>query len=221
MDSLGYKFKNTNMLRVALTHSSYGNENRCRCNERLEFLGDSVLGIIVSDYLFRNMPSVDEGEMSKIRASLVCEQSLAEFAKKINIGEHLLLGKGEEATGGRMRASILSDAFEAVLAAIYLDSDLDTARNWLLDVISPALSLAIDGKTYNDYKTTLQEKVQKNSGKVTYRIIAESGPDHNKGFEVEVFINEKKSAEGRGNSKKEAEQNAAKNALVNMGYEVF
>jgi ribonuclease-3 len=221
MDSLGYRFKNKELLKVALTHSSYGNEKHCKCNERLEFLGDSVLSIIVSDYLFRNMPAVDEGDLSKTRASLVCEQSLAEFAKKISLGDKLLLGKGEEAAGGRARASILSDAFEAVLAAIYLDSGIEAARKWILNLMAPALKLALKGKTYHDYKTILQEEVQKKGGRVTYRVTAESGPDHHKDFEVEVFIDEKKAADGSGMSKKDAEQNAAKRALVGIGYEIL
>lgn len=221
MNISGYKFKNNDFLKVALTHSSYANENHCRCNERLEFLGDSVLSIIVSDYLFHNMPKVDEGDLSKIRASLVCEQSLAVFAEKLELGDKLLLGKGEEATGGRKRFSILSDAFEAVLAAIYLDSNLETARGWLLNLMMPALKLGIEGKTYHDYKTTLQERVQKTGGKVSYRIISETGPDHNKDFEAEVLINGKGAASASGMSKKDAEQNAAKRALSDMGYEIF
>lgn len=221
MNISGYKFKNNDFLKVALTHSSYANENHCRCNERLEFLGDSVLSIIVSDYLFHNMPKVDEGDLSKIRASLVCEQSLAVFAEKLELGDKLLLGKGEEATGGRKRFSILSDAFEAVLAAIYLDSDLETARGWLLNLMMPSLKLGIEGKTYHDYKTTLQERVQKTGGKVSYRIISETGPDHNKDFEAEVLINGKGAASASGMSKKDAEQNAARRALSDMGYEIF
>lgn len=217
----GYSFKNKALLTTALTHSSYGNENSCQCNERLEFLGDSVLSVIVSDYLFKNMPGINEGELSKIRASLVCEHSLAEFAEKIQIGEKLRLGKGEEISGGRKRASILSDAFEAVLAAIYLDSDIEIARNWLLDLMKPALKLALEGKTYHDYKTILQEEVQKNGGKVTYRIVSETGPDHMKNFIAEVLTNGKKAADGQGMNKKDAEQNAAKKALADMGYEVL
>lgn len=219
MMNLGYSFKNKRFLKTALTHSSYGNEKQCECNERLEFLGDSVLSIIISEFLFRNLTSVDEGELSKIRASLVCEQSLAKLARKINLGEAILLGKGEESLGGRERASILSDAFEAVLAAIFLDSGIEAAKKWLLDLMTEDLELALEGKTCHDYKTTLQEEVQKNNGKISYVIVSESGPDHHKDFVVEVIVNEKKAAEGRGFSKKDAEQNAAKHALAEMGYE--
>jgi len=221
MKSLGYEFKNKKLLNLALTHSSYGNEKHCECNERLEFLGDSVLSVIISDYLFSNMPSVKEGDLSKIRSSLVCEQSLAEFAKKLKIGENLFLGKGEELCGGRERASILSDAFEAVLAAIYLDSDIETAREWLLKLMDKTLKLALEGKTYHDCKTMLQEEVQKYGGKVTYRVISETGPDHHKDFVVEALVNDKKKAIGKGMSKKDAEQDAAKNALAGMGYEIL
>lgn len=217
---IGYSFKNKELLTTALTHSSYGNENHCKHNERLEFLGDSVLSVIVSDYLFKNMPSVNEGELSKIRASLVCEQSLAELAVKMKIGERLRLGRGEESTGGRKRASILSDAFEAILAAIYLDSDMETARGWLLDTMSSALKLALEGKTYHDYKTILQETIQKQGGRVTYEIVSETGPDHHKDFVAEVLINNEKKAVGEGVNKKDAEQNAAKQALSDMGYEI-
>lgn len=221
MNTLGYEFKNKKLLHIALTHSSYANENHCQCNERLEFLGDSVLSIIVSDYLFHNMPKVNEGELSKIRASLVCEQSLATFSQKLDLGNKIFLGKGEEATGGRKRYSILSDAFEALLAAIYLDSDMETARNWLLKLIMPALKLGIAGKTYHDYKTILQEEIQKNGGKVSYRIISENGPDHNKDFVAEALINGKGVASASGMSKKDAEQNAAKCVLKDMGYEIL
>lgn len=221
MGALGYDFKNKELLKTALTHSSYANENHCECNERLEFLGDSVLSIIISEYLFKNMPSVDEGELSKIRASLVCEQSLAGFSRQLKIGDKLLLGRGEDATGGRNRASILSDAFEAVLAAIYLDSDIYTAERWVVEIMAPTLDLALKGKTYHDYKTTLQECVQKIGKKISYETVSENGPEHNKDFEVKVLIDEKYIASGHGLSKKDAEQNAAKFALAEMGYEVL
>ena len=221
MTIFGYKFKNESLLEQALTHSSYGNEQHCAYNERLEFLGDSVLGIIVSDYLFLNMPDVDEGVLSKLRASVVCEHSLASLAKKIDIGERVRLGKGEEATGGRERASILSDAFEAVIAAIYLDSNMDTAKKWVISLMEPILKLAEQGKTYRDYKTTLQEEIQKTSGKVTYETIESTGPDHNKGFKVEVLVNGKRAATASGISKKDAEQNAAKKVLKDLGYEIL
>lgn len=221
MDSLGYTFKNKNLLKLALTHSSYSNENHCMCNERLEFLGDSVLGVIVSSYLFNKLPKVNEGELSKIRASLVCEQSLAEFAKNIKLGGALYLGKGEEATGGRERASLLSDAFEAVLAAIYLDGGIEEAQKWLLKQMKEALKLAVEGKTYHDYKTILQEKMQKDGKSVSYRVTSETGPDHHKDFKVELLDGNTVISRGEGLSKKDAEQNAAKKALEGLGYEIF
>lgn len=221
MERFGHDFKNERILQTALTHSSYGNERHCECNERMEFLGDAVLSIIVSDYLFLNMPSDNEGRLSKIRASLVCEQSLARLANKIKLGEYIRLGKGEELTGGRRRASILSDAFEAVLAAIYMDSGMDEARQWLLGLMKEDLKLAVLGKTYHDYKTTLQEYVQKNAGVIEYRVISENGPDHHKDFTVEAIINGKTVATAEGMSKKDAEQNAAKKILKDLKYEIL
>ncbi len=216
MESFGYNFKNEKFLQTALTHSSYGNERHCVCNERMEFLGDAVLSIIVSDYLFSHMPHDNEGKLSKIRASLVCEQSLAKLAGEIGLGNKIKLGKGEELTGGRQRASILSDAFEAVLAAIYLDSGMEDARKWLLELMSEDLKLAVTGKTYHDYKTMLQEEIQKSGGAVTYKVISESGPDHHKDFTVELCINNKRITTADGSSKKDAEQNAAKKALEKL-----
>jgi len=211
---LGYTFRDKRLLETALTHSSYANEKRKESNERLEFLGDSVLSVIVSSYLFRKLSRVAEGDLTKIRASLVCEQALAEFSKKISLSEYIMLGKGEEMTGGRSRASIISDAFEAVLAAIYLDGGIETATEWLMDIMNDKLAEALLGRTYKDYKTMLQEEVQKgDTGKVTYRTVSETGPDHNKNFEVEVLIDGVVKNIGVGASKKEAEQNAAKNAL--------
>lgn len=211
---LGYTFKNKALIATALTHSSYANEKRCESNERLEFLGDSVLSIIVSNFLFRRLTKINEGDLTKIRASLVCEQALAEFSKDISLGEYIMLGKGEEMTGGRTRASIISDAFEAVLAAIYLDGGIDVATDWLMNVMGDKLNEALKGKTYKDYKTMLQEAVQHgDKGRVTYKTIKETGPDHNKYFEVEVLIDGNKIDVGVGSSKKEAEQEAAKNAL--------
>lgn len=214
---LGYTFKDKTLINTALTHSSYANEKRKESNERLEFLGDSVLSIIVSNYLFKKLRRLSEGDLTKIRASLVCEQALAELAKKISLDKYILLGRGEEMTGGRLRASIISDAFEAVLAAIYLDSDINTATNWLLNVMNEKMNEALSGKTYKDYKTMLQETVQHGDrGKVTYELLNESGPDHNKHFEVRVCIDEKPVNKGVGQSKKEAEQEAAKNALKDI-----
>lgn len=214
---LGYSYKNISLLDEALTHSSYANEKRTISNERLEFLGDSVLSIIISDYIFRKGRGVNEGELTKYRAILVCEQSLANIAKKISLGSLIKLGKGEEMTGGRKRASIVSDAFEAVLASIYLDGGIECARNWLLPLMTDAIEETLAGKHYEDYKTMLQELVQRgNSGKVTYRIVSETGLDHNKVFEVEVLVDEIPKASGKGQSKKEAEQHAAKVAYEKL-----
>lgn len=216
-EKLGYTFKNKALIKKALTHSSYANEKHRESNERLEFLGDSVLSIIVSDYLFRKLSRVAEGDLTKIRASLVCEQALAEISENISLGQYILLGRGEEMTGGRKRASIVSDAFEAVLAAIYLDGGMKKATQWLMWVMQDKMNEALQGKTYKDYKTMLQEAVQHgDKGRVTYKTIDESGPDHNKHFEVEVYIDDKAVDKGIGSSKKEAEQAAAENALKNI-----
>lgn len=221
MKSLGYEFKNKNLLTLALTHSSYANENKAECNERMEFLGDSVLSIIVSDYLFLNMPKTAEGDLSKIRASLVCEASLSKIAKRIGLGKMLYLGKGEDANCGRERPSILSDAFEAVLAAIYIDGGLQSAQNWALSVMEEDLKGALLGKINKDYKTVLQEALAKKSKTVTYKLVGQEGPDHKKDFFVEAIVDDKTFAKGEGFSKKDAEQSAAKNALVKLGYEVL
>lgn len=214
---IGYVYNDVSLLEEALTHSSYANEKKMESNERLEFLGDSVLSIIISDYIFRRLGGVNEGSLTKYRATLVCEHSLAEAAKKISLGSLIKLGHGEEMTGGRNRESIVSDAFEAVLASIYLDGGIGAARRWLLDLMEEAIEETLAGKNYDDYKTMLQELVQKgNSGKVTYRIIAETGLDHNKMFEAEVMIDGVACNNGMGQSKKEAEQHAAKTAYENI-----
>lgn len=213
---IGYKFNNISLLEEALTHSSYANEKKTVSNERLEFLGDSVLSIIISDHIFRKS-GVNEGDLTKYRAILVCEQSLAEIAKKISLGSLIKLGRGEEITGGRNRASIVSDAFEALLASIYLDGGIDKAREWLLPLMTDVIEETLAGKHYEDYKTMLQELVQKGgSGKVTYQIVAETGLDHNKVFEVEALIDEIPRTRGKGQSKKEAEQRAAKMAYEEL-----
>ena len=214
---IGYKFKNEGLLKIALTHSSYANENHTRDNERLEFLGDSVLSIIISDYIFKRMQDVDEGDLTKFRATLVCEQSLASVAEKIHLNELVFLGSGEERTGGRRRPSIISDAFEAVLAAIYLDSGIEKAREWLLGLMTDRIEKVLAGEYYSDYKTTLQEIVQKNGkGIVSYVTVSETGKEHNKQFTVKVVINGEPKHTGVGHSKKEAEQAAAKAALAEL-----
>ena len=212
-EKIGYRFKNPDYLEKALTHSSYANEHNSESNERLEFLGDSVLSLIVSENLFSRLKRDDEGDLSKIRASLVCEKGLFELSKEIDLPAFIRLGKGEESTGGRSRASVVSDAFEALLAAIFLDSDYDTAKKWLLKIMEKELSLAGD-RPSDDYKTIIQEVTQKgNKGKVSYELISESGPAHEKKFVVAVLIDGVKVAEGFGLSKKDAEQMAAHNAL--------
>lgn len=218
---IGYTFRNRELIHEALSHSSYANEKKKqrRSNERLEFLGDSVLSVVVSQHLFTNYPELPEGELTKIRAALVCEKSLHRFALQIGLGEFLLLGKGEEHTGGRERPSILADAFEAVIAAIYLDGGLEPAREHIMHFIPKSLpeNRAV---LFGDYKTALQEVIQKNpEEKVEYILTSESGPDHNKFFVVEVCLNSNVIGRGEGKSKKEAEQMAAKEALMLMGYD--
>ncbi len=213
---IGYQFKNTGLLKLALTHSSYANEhhNQAKCNERLEFLGDSVLGFISADHFFKNY-NLPEGKLTKLRASLVCEQSLKIFAQEIGLGEFLLLGKGENSTGGRERPSILADAFEAVIAAIYIDGGIENASNFVLRFIAREDH---SQEAFKDYKTVLQEIVQKNPEEVLeYYLADESGPDHDKTFTIEVHLNSNVIGRGEGRSKKAAEQEAAKQALELMG----
>lgn len=203
---------------TALTHSSYANENRLPRtghNERLEFLGDSILGMVVALHLYCENPELPEGEMTRLRAELVCEQSLYQVAKSLRIGDYLRLGKGEESGGGRERPSILADAVEAILAAVYLDGGKEAADAFVRRFILPPLA-AGERKTSSDYKTTLQEIVQRKSGnQLSYGIVSESGPDHAKSFVAEVLLNGRRIGIGSGRSKKEAEQAAAKNALEN------
>ncbi|MBR3593799.1 MAG: ribonuclease III [Clostridia bacterium] len=220
-NKIGYSFKDKSLLRLALTHSSYANENGnpAHCNERLEFLGDSVLSIIVSEYIFAKFKNSLEGDLTKLRASLVCEKSLCEFSKELGIGDHILLGRGEEQNGGRQRPSILADAFEAVLAAIYLDAGMEQAKQHVLRFITEELKHR-DNEVFKDYKTTLQEVIQRNrEEQLTYVLTDESGPDHNKSFTVEVRLNSNVIGVGTGRSKKQAEQSAAKQALALMGIE--
>lgn len=220
-NNLGYTFNKEGLLLNALTHSSFANEKHCANNERLEFLGDSVLSLIVSNFLYKNLRKENEGELSKLRASLVCEESLAKVARRIGLGEALHLGRGEDMSGGRNRNSILSDAFEAVLAAIYLDSDYETAEKWVMKCMGKDLQEGMHGKFYHDYKTALQEYFQKKShGKVTYNTISEEGLEHNKKFIVEVLADGKVLNKGEGSTKKEAEKAAAKTALENLGEKI-
>lgn len=213
---IGYTFHNKELLKNAMCHSSYANEHRLGhigCNERLEFLGDAVLGVISAQFLFEKFPNRPEGELTKMRAAFVCESALCNYAKEIGLGSALLLGKGEELSGGRERPSILADAFEALLAAMYLDSNMEQVRSFLLPIIERH-DVTDSGI---DYKTVLQELVQQKPGdEITYRLIGESGPDHNKIFSVSLSLNGNEIGKGDGKSKKEAEQNAAKTAYLSL-----
>ena len=219
---LGYTFKNKALLLNALNHSSYANEARhgVTSNERLEFLGDSVLSIIVSNYLFNQFPNMPEGELTKLRASLVCEKSLCAFSRELELGKFLQLGKGEDKGGGRERDSILADAFEAVLAAIYLDGGMEIARKHVMNFVLRELKHT-DDEVFKDYKTALQEIIQRNPEEsVSYILTDEFGPDHDKQFTVEVHLNSNIIGTGKGKSKKQAEQMAAKQALHLMGADI-
>lgn len=217
---INYVFKDKELLHEALSHSSYANEfkNTRNSNERLEFLGDSVLSIVVSEYLFKHFKHLPEGDLTKIRASLVCENALFEFAKKIDLGNAILVGKGEENSGGRERPSIVSDAFEAVIAAIYLDGGMEAARKYVLGFMPEDID-RYRSRSNGDYKTILQEIIQRNrEEKVEYILKSQSGPDHNRVFEIQVMLNSNVIGEGTGHSKKQAEQMAAREALRLMGY---
>ncbi len=212
---LGYKFANISLLQNALAHSSYANErwhNGLLSNERLEFLGDSILGMVVAEHLYRNFPDRPEGELTRMRADMVCETALADIAHRLNLGSHLLLGKGEEQFGGRNRNSILADAVESVIAASFLDGGMDAARG-IIDRF--VLSNVPVTRLHNmDYKTALQEQVQQKKNQVlSYRPCGESGPDHHKVFCVEVLLNGQVVGTGSGSSKKRAEQAAAQAAM--------
>ena len=213
-EKLGYRFTQRALLENALTHSSYANENKargCQSNERLEFLGDSVLGMVTADYLFRTHPDLPEGDLTRTRAALVCEGSLVEVAQQLDLGTYLKLGKGEDAGGGRERPSIVADAVEAVIAAVYLDGGIGSARKIIQKFI---LDREEEKSASRDYKTALQELVQRESGQVLrYQLVGESGPDHAKTFTVQVDLNGRAVGRGEGRSKKEAEQMAARAAI--------
>lgn len=218
-NNIDIKFNDTNLLNLALTHSSYANErkiNKIECNERLEFLGDAILELISSDYLYRKYVDLPEGKLSKLRASLVCEEALAMSARKINLGECIYLGKGEEATGGRTRASITSDAFEALIGAIYLDQGYDKAKEFVLKYVLYDTDSFVN---MSDSKSMLQEKIQcdKKNSIISYEVVEEAGPEHNKIFKVAVFIDGTQYGIGTGKSKKAAEKEAAKDALMRLG----
>ena len=215
-EAIGYRFGNIALLQNALTHSSYANErwhNSLLSNERLEFLGDSILGMLVADYLYRTFPDRPEGELTRMRADMVCEKTLAAVANKIGLGKHLLLGHGEEQGGGRKRESILADAVESVIAACFLDGGLEASRQFVQRYI--LVEVPVSKLNNADYKTALQELVQQKKNQVlSYALVGESGPDHDKQFQVAVSLNGKVVGEGTGRSKKRAEQMAAQAAIA-------
>lgn len=216
-ERINYIFSDKTTVLTALTHSSYANEKkakRLKYNERIEFLGDSVLSLIISEHLYRKYPDLPEGELTVTRSKIVCETSLSKCAADIGLGELLLLGKGEELSGGRSKSSILSDAYEALIGAIYIDGGFDTAKNFILKNMDDVIKNSMQGKLFYDYKTQLQEKIQqKGEQLIVYEVIDEKGPDHNKTFITQVKINNVIFGQGSGRSKKESEQNAAKDAL--------
>jgi ribonuclease-3 len=214
---LNYSFNQPELLLLALTHKSYANETSGEDNERLEFLGDAVLGLVSSEYLYKRLPEAPEGELAKIRAAVVCEATLAAIARRLGLNEAVFLGRGELKSGGANRQSTLCDALEAVLGAIYLDGGLGPARQFVLANIVPEIDRAVAGETVIDAKTVLQELVQERQRLTPlYRLVASDGPDHNKVFTVEVYWGEKTWGRGRGRSKKAAEQAAAREALENF-----
>lgn len=218
---ISYTFKQKQLLELALSHSSYANEHKSQgieSNERLEFLGDSVLGVICAELLYNQFRDKPEGELTKIRSSMVCEPALYNYAKAIDLGSFLMLGHGEQSSGGRNRPSILADSFEALIAAIFLDGGIESAKAFVLPFLKSAMPDKDHTEITGDYKTMLQEIAQKNPGEIIhYKVINESGPDHDKKFEVQVYLNSNVIGQGSGKSKKEAEQNAAKKALILMG----
>lgn len=217
MKLFNYDFSDDSLIETALTHSSYANEHKCECNERMEFLGDSVLGLSVSRYIYDKFPDLPEGRLSKIRASVVCEETLARCAVKMNFGKYIRLGHGEDATGGRNRPSILSDAFESVIAAIYLDGGFEKAREWIIPQLEGEIDRASHSDNFHDYKTMLQEISQsKGLGVPVYELIGEEGPDHMKTFTMRLTVGScDVCASGR--SKKIAEMSAAKKLLERIG----
>lgn len=215
--AIGYEFKDKSLAEKALTHSSYANENGVESYERLEFLGDSVLSVTVSEYLYKNYPDMPEGTLTKVRAAAVCERSLYVVAKRLGLGSFLVINRGEEMTGGRERTSILADIVEATIAAIFLDSDINRAKEWIMANMTDIIERAVSGKAFVDYKTELQEYAQsKVDCEVTYILTGESGPAHNKCFEYDVRLGGRLMGHGSGPSKKEAEQMAAKAAMESI-----
>ena len=217
---IGYEYRNKQYAVNALVHSSFSNEHHrfgAKNNERLEFLGDAILEFVLSLMLYNNKAGFSEGEMSKMRAIIVCESSLDACAREIGLGDLILLGRGEEANGGRNRPSILSDAMEAVIGSIYLDGGMDEAQGFIMGLLGDIYQKAVNGKLFMDYKTALQEELQKSGDvKIQYKLIEAMGPDHLKTFKISVYADDKMIGTGAGKSKKDAEQMAAKDALAQM-----
>ena len=215
-ENIGYEFKNKYLLKIALTHTSYAYEHNVESNEKLEFLGDSILEFVSSTFLFENYQNLKEGEMTKVRATVVCEKSLYKVAKMHNFSDFLYLGKSERLSGGA-RPAILADSVEAIIAAIYLDGGLEQAKKFIIKNLKEEIEIASKNVGQKDYKTVLQEKLQENGEvEIKYTILSETGPDHDKTFEAQVECNNKKLATGKGKSKKQAEMEAARKALENM-----
>lgn len=224
-DSLGIHMHDLELLDMALTHTSYAHEAKQtpkpQHNERIEFLGDSVLSVIVSTYMYQNFPDLAEGQLTKLRAHLVCEASLFEYAKKINLGAYLRLGKGEELSGGRERPSILADAFESVLGAIYLDQGFEKVQSYLLAMMQQEIDYICRHGIYNDYKTRLQEFLQRDGDvDISYQLMSSTGPEHNKVFTSEVMVQGRVIGEGKGRTKKDSEQHAAQQALAQLHVQI-
>ena len=216
-ERIGYKFKNKKLLQTALTHKSYANEKKVQSNEKLEFLGDAILEFVTSKYLYENYKKLKEGEMTKVRAAVVCEESLHLVALKHNFSDFLIIGKSEKACKGNTKPAILADSVEAVIAAIYLDSDLENARKFIVENLKEAIETATKNVGKKDYKTVLQEKLQEHgSVHIEYNIIKEEGPDHSKIFTAEVKCEGKQLAIGTGSTKKQAEMEAAHKVLENI-----
>lgn len=215
--NIGYEFNNKQLLMKALTHTSYAYENKVESNEKLEFLGDAILEVIVSKFLYLNYNNLTEGEMTKVRASVVCENSLFQIAKKHNFSDFLFLGKSEVINNGKNRPAILADSVEAIIAAIYLDGEINNAEKFVISNLKETIENSTKHVGMKDYKTVLQEKLQVHGDvNIIYRTIDESGPDHKKIFTVELSVNGKVISKGKGNTKKAAEMNAAKEALTKM-----
>ena len=214
-ENIGYKFKDKDLLKTALTHTSYANEYKVQSNEKLEFLGDAILEFVTSEYLFKNYKKLKEGEMTKVRATVVCEESLYQVATKHNFSDFLIIGKSEKACKGNKKPAILADSVEAVIAAMYLDSGFDNVKKFIIENLKESIEIASKNVGKKDYKTVLQEKLQEHgSVHIEYNIIKEEGPDHSKVFTAEVKCNGKQLATGTGSTKKQAEMNAAHKVLT-------